>query len=77
MRVPWDPASATGPRCLYTSSGAGTVDPQGRLWFPDYRLAALEPAIGFNCAEPPGCELAWYVGHERPAWVTAPIDVTS
>jgi hypothetical protein len=73
---PWDPESPTDPQCLYTSSGVGTVDAQGRLWFPDYRLAAFEPAIRFDCADPPGCELAWYVGVGEPPRVTATIDVT-
>lgn len=74
--APWDRTATTDPQCLYTSSGTGTVDAQGRLWFPDYKLAALEPAIGFNCAQPPGCELAWYVGIGEPPRVTAAINVT-
>lgn len=74
---PWESAPATGPQCVFTSSGTGTVDAQGRLWFPNYKLAAKEAAIGFNCAEPPGCELAWYTGQvgEAPL-VTMPIEVT-
>jgi hypothetical protein len=53
------------------------VDAQGRLWFPNYKLAVEEAAIGFNCAEPPGCELAWYTGEvgEAPL-VTTHIEVT-
>lgn len=74
---PLDPAATTDPPCLYTSSGTGTVDDQGRLWFPDYTLAAYEPAIGFDCDEPPGCELAWYVGIGEQPRVTAPISVTN
>ena len=72
---PWDPASPTDPQCLYASSGTGTVDEEGRLWFPAYKLPAAEPAIGFDCVEPPGCELAWPGGHGEPPHVTATVEV--
>ena len=73
--TPWDPASAEGPSCLHASGGAGTVDANGQLAIAEYHLPASEPAIGFDCTEPPGCELAWYQGVGVPPYVSTPISV--
>jgi len=70
-----DDAAASEPSCLHTRGGTATVDVEGRLSIPKYPLAATEAKIGFDCAEPPGCELVWAQAIGIPHYVGALIEV--